>query len=262
MRVSIITATWNVANTLGPTLESIRNQDYPDLELIIVDGGSTDGTLTLARSFSGPQVTIISEPDRGIYDAMNKGVRLASGTYVNFMNAGDRFAGPGVVAEVVKGIAETKVDYAYGNVLSVYGKGEKLSVARPPEFIWRNKPFNHQALFARRSWLEDIPFDLKYSLVADYNQTYAAYRAGAKLRRLPLTIARVNMADGASKRNYWRMVREKTAVNWRHSDNKIKTAAYLMINLPFLGALYLLRRLGVFNTLMSMLGRWQRQPQR
>jgi len=262
MRISIVTATWNVAEDLGPTLESILSQNYPDLELIIVDGGSTDGTLAVAKSFAGPQVTIVSEPDHGIYDAMNKGVRLATGTYLNFMNAGDRFSGPGVVTEVVKSIAGLEVDYAYGNVLSAYGAGEKLSVARPPDFIWRNKPFNHQALFARRSWLERIPFELTYRLVADYNQTYAAYRAGARFRRLPLTVARVNMADGASKRNYWRMVREKTAVNWRHSDNKIKTAAYLMLNLPFLGALYLLRKLGLFNALMSMLGRRQKQPQR
>lgn len=255
MRISIITATWNIADFLDATLASIREQDYPDLELIVVDGGSTDGTLGVAHRFAGPDTIIISEPDKGIYDAMNKGVQLATGEYVNFMNAGDCFAGPEVVSRMVAELENTPADYLYGNVLSVYGVEQKLSVARPPEFIWRNKPFNHQSLFARRSWLARIPFDLKYRLVADYDQTYAAYRSGASLRHYPLTVARVNMSDGESKRNYFLMVREKVSVNWNRADNKLRVLVYLAANLPYLLLIFCLRRLGLFDRLMIARGR-------
>lgn len=257
MRISVVTATYNVAASLEATLASIRNQTHADLEIVIVDGGSTDGTLAIAGRFAGPNVTIVSEPDGGIYDAMNKGVGLATGEFVNFMNAGDRFAADNVVERVAAAVEDQPADYVYGNVLSVFGGAEKLSVARPPAYVVRNKPFNHQSLFARRRWLRDIPFDLGYRLVADYDQTYAAYRAGAAFRRLPLTIARVDMSDGASKRNYLRTMREKISVNWERTDNKVKTAGYLAGNVPYLLAIYALRRAGLFDSLMAGWGRWK-----
>lgn len=258
MKLTVVTATYNVETLLAATLDSIVGQTYADLELIIVDGGSTDGTLAIARQYEGPKVRLISEPDKGIYDAMNKGVGLASGAFVNFMNAGDAFADDAIVAEMAKALAGDEIDYAYGNVISVFGVEEKHSVARPPDFIWRNKPFNHQSLFARRSWLQRFPFDLRYRLVADYDQTYAAYRAGAKLLHLPLTIARVDMSDGASKRSYFSTVREKVTVNWVRADNKLKVLAYLALNIPYLLLIYLLRVTGLFNVLMGLMGRNQK----
>lgn len=238
---------------------SVRQQNYPDVEMVIIDGGSTDGTVAVAREFAGPATTIVSEADRGIYDAMNKAVGLATGAYVCFLNAGDHFAGEGVISEVVAAIGEVPADYVYGNVVSVFGQGEKLSVARPPGYIVRNKPFNHQALFARRGWLERLPFDLRYGMVADYDQTYAAYRAGASFRRLPITVARVDMADGVSKRNYLQTMREKITVNWRRTDDKLRTGLYLAGNVPYLAAIYGLRRLGLFERLMTVRGQLEKQ---
>lgn len=255
MKISVVTAVWNVADSLEATLRSIREQTHPEVELIIVDGGSTDGTLAIAQGFAGPNVTIVSEPDEGIYDAMNKGAALATGEFVCFMNAGDHFSDDGVIAKVVAALREEPADYVYGNVVSVFGVGEKLSVARPPDYVRKNKPFNHQSLFARREWLLHIPFDLRYRFVADYDQTYAAYRAGAVFRRLPLTIARVDMSDGASKRSYLQTMREKITVNWQRTDDKFGTALYLAGNIPYLLAIYALRRLGLFGQLMTALGR-------
>lgn len=255
MRISVVTAVWNVAGSLKATLRSIREQTYPEVEMIIVDGGSTDDTLAIAQGFAGPDVTIISEPDNGIYDAMNKGIALATGEFVCFMNAGDGFANKGVIAEVVDALREEPADYVYGNVISVFGAGEKLSIARPPDYVRKNKPFNHQSLFTRRGWLLRIPFDLDYRFVADYDQTYAAYRAGAVFRRLPLTIARVDMSDGASKRSYLRTMREKITVNWLRTDDKFGTGLYLAGNIPYLLVIYTLRRLGLFDYLMAARGR-------
>ena len=257
MKITVVTVTYNVADQLGATLASIREQTYPDIELIVVDGGSTDGPLAVAERFAGPGVLIVSEADRGIYDAMNKGVALASGEYVNFMNAGDAFADSRVVARVAAAARTGGEDYLYGNVVSVYGVGEKLAVARPPGYVTRNKPFNHQALFARRNWLERLPFDLRYRYVADYDQTYAAYRAGATFRHLPLTVARVNMTEGASKRSFWATAREKIAVNWRRAASRPAVIVYLAGHLPYLAALYGLRKLGVFEALMAWRGRRQ-----
>lgn len=259
MKISIVTATYNVAGSLEATLASIREQTYPDLEMVIVDGGSTDGTVAIAKCFAGPNATIVSEPDKGIYDAMNKGVGLATGEYINFMNAGDRFAGDNAVAKIVDALKEQPADYVYGNVLSSFGAAEKLSIARPPAYLPKNKPFNHQSLFARRSWLQRIPFDLNYRMVADYDQTYAAYRAGASFLRLPLTVARVDMAEGASKRNYLQTMREKITVNWRRTENKPVTLVYLAGNVPYLLAIYGLRRLGLFGPVMAYLGRRKKE---
>ncbi|MEO0731316.1 MAG: glycosyltransferase family 2 protein [Bacteroidota bacterium] len=255
MTITVVTVCYNSADQLPATLDSIRQQDYPKLESIVVDGGSTDGTQDILAAWRKTGVRVLSEPDQGVYDAMNKGVQLATGRYVHFLNAGDRFFAPDTVSQVAARI-KSDDDYVYGDVISEYAKGEKHATARPPAYLWRNKPFNHQALFAARSYLREIPFDLSYPIVADYQQTFAAHHAGARLRHLDgLTVARVAMAEGLSKRDFWATVREKISVNWRMSPHKSKTLLYLLGHLPYQAGIYLLHRLDVFERVMVWRGK-------
>src|SRR5580698_6436729 len=101
MRVSVVTVCRNAAATIGETLSSFFAQTYPDKQLIVVDGASTDGTVEVAQRFACDQLTIVSEPDLGLYDAMNKGLRLFDGDAVGFLNADDRFHAPGALTAIV-----------------------------------------------------------------------------------------------------------------------------------------------------------------
>ena len=262
MIVSVVTVTYNAAPVLAATLDSILAQDWPELDVVVVDGGSSDGTAALLDGYRDHGWTIVSEADRGVYDAMNKGVGLARGAYVNFMNAGDVFAGPGVISALFGAGTPAPGDYVYGDVISVYATVSKRSFARPPAFIRRNKPFNHQALFAGRGWLERFPFDPDYPVVADYEQVYRAYRNGARLDRRPVLVARVDMADGLSKRSAWRTFRERAGVNWRLAapGTRLRTGVWLAGNAGYVLALEGLRRLGLFEPVMGWLGRKNERP--
>ena len=116
--ISIITITWNASSTLPPTLKSVGEQTFRDFEHILVDGASSDDTLAVARRDGLPSLRIVSEPDRGLYDAMNKGLRMARGKYVLFLNAGDSFADSAVL-QAYADAAAANPDIIYADTLVV-----------------------------------------------------------------------------------------------------------------------------------------------
>ena len=116
MKLSIITVTFNSSLTLADTLSSVSSQNYPDIEYIVVDGGSTDSTLELIKS-SNTVNRHISEPDEGIYDAMNKGLKLATGDVIGFLHSDDVYAHPGVLSLVAKRFEELDLDALYGDIV-------------------------------------------------------------------------------------------------------------------------------------------------
>ena len=112
MKVSVITATWNSGKTLRTTLDSVLNQSYPDIEHIIVDGGSTDNTMEIIREYEpryNGRLRYISEPDKGLYDAMNKGIRMATGEVVGILNSDDFYTSSDVVEKLEKELATNRV---------------------------------------------------------------------------------------------------------------------------------------------------------
>ena len=132
MKVTLITVCRNVAPVIRDTLESIFAQTHPEIELIVIDGASTDGTVEILREYTttpkGPTAqagshrritTLVSEPDQGIYDAMNKGLRLATGEVIGFVNAGDLLMTPKVIAQVVDAFQRAHVDAVYGDIIMV-----------------------------------------------------------------------------------------------------------------------------------------------
>jgi glycosyltransferase involved in cell wall biosynthesis len=169
--VTIITVTCNAIQSLEKTIISVLNQTYTNLEYIIIDGSSTDGTLDIIKKYENRLTKWISEPDNGIYDAMNKGVAMASGEWVNFMNAGDYFNENETIEQVFKNY-DGKADVIYGDVLLSDGSVKKASNI---EAMKLRLPFCHQAAFTKATIFKRIKFDTNYKIIADYVLYFNTY---------------------------------------------------------------------------------------
>lgn len=138
MKISIITVSYNSVNTIRDTIESVLNQTYKDIEYIIIDGGSTDGTVELIKSYGNKIHKFVSEKDKGIYDAMNKGIRLATGDVIGILNSDDVYFDEFVIEKVVKIFNEKKVDSLYGDLYYV-DRYDLNKVVR----YWKSSNFKH-----------------------------------------------------------------------------------------------------------------------
>ncbi|MCX7113634.1 MAG: glycosyltransferase family 2 protein [Proteobacteria bacterium] len=176
MKISVITAVLNGRATIADALASVLAQDHPDIELIVIDGASTDGTLDIIQRYAGRVAHLVSEPDRGIYDALNKGLRLATGEVVGFLHADDRYADDRVLSRIAAALADPGVDACYGDLLYV-GKDEPNHVIRHwqagpyhPRLLARGWMPPHPTFYARRSVYQRLGgFDLDYRIAADYD---------------------------------------------------------------------------------------------
>lgn len=172
---SIITVTYNAESTLPVTMESVKRQTFQDFEYLIVDGASKDATLELARKSGIAQMRIFSEPDDGIYDAMNRGLDMASGEYVIFLNAGDRFHAPDVLSVYARAIekgAEPGIIYGQTELMDSRGRSLGPRHLRAPEVLTLKSFASgmvvcHQAMAVLRRIAS--PYNLKYRFSADYD---------------------------------------------------------------------------------------------
>ena len=178
MKISIITATYNSEKTLRDTLDSIIGQTYQDIESVIVDGGSKDGTLNIIREyeprFKG-RMRWVSEPDKGIYDAMNKGIRMASGDVIGVLNSDDFYYDERVVEDIANAFIQKDIDCVYGNLVFVDVK-DKNTVIR----VWKGSQYEsgaflkgwhpaHPTFYAKRDCFEKYgAFKLNYAVSADF----------------------------------------------------------------------------------------------
>jgi glycosyltransferase involved in cell wall biosynthesis len=149
MKVSIITVCFNSVATIEDTIESVLAQDHRDIEYIVIDGGSTDGTLDILKKYRGRISKCISEPDRGIYDAMNKGIRLSTGDIIATLNSDDIYADRSVVGHMVGFISSSGLDAGYGDL--VYVDRRLKNIVR----TWRPGPYKQGAF--RRGWVIPHP---------------------------------------------------------------------------------------------------------
>lgn len=178
MKFSIITATWNSVATLRDTLESVLRQTYPDVEHIVVDGGSTDGTMELVREYEpryNGRLRYVSEPDRGIYDAMNKGIGMATGDVVGLLNSDDFYTSDRVLERVAEVMERKKVDAVYGDVHYVRdGRLERCVryySSKPFRRGWMRLGFMpaHPSFYCRREvYMKYGGFDISYRVAADF----------------------------------------------------------------------------------------------
>ena len=200
--LSIITVVKNCEETLEETILSVINQNYRNIEYIIIDGMSTDNTLNIIKKYEKRLSHCLSEPDKGIYDAMSKGVLLATGKYVNFMNAGDKFYDSNVCDIIAKNILLNNSAVIYGDFVASNDKFnlDMYVKSRPLTKIWRGMVFCHQSVFIQTKILLDIPFDLKYKIVADFKQILTIYIKGYDFKKLDIPISRVTI-NGVSYSN-------------------------------------------------------------
>ncbi len=221
--LSIITVTYQAGQVLPITLRSVASQSWKDLEHIFIDGGSQDETLALIESYARnhERVRYLSEPDRGLYDAMNKGLALARGEYVCFLNAGDSFWAEDTLEKLFRA-APREADVLYGEHVEVDQEGRICDTPRHrpyPRGALKKAHFRtgmsicHQALIVRRS-LAPL-YDLRYRLAADLDWTIRllsqnprSYDSGQVLIRY--------LAGGLSDRRLRRYIWERTAILYRH----------------------------------------------
>ncbi|KAA6332082.1 putative glycosyltransferase [termite gut metagenome] len=175
-KFSIITVTYNARKVLGNTIRSVITQTYRNIEYIIIDGASKDGTVSLIEKYRPYIHTLVSEPDGGLYEAMNKGIAYATGDYLCFLNAGDSFHTEDTLQQMVRSISTAGhlPDVLYGKTALVDKKGNFLRMRRlsaPEELTWKSFQQGmlvcHQAFFAKRSLVE--PYDLHYRFSADFD---------------------------------------------------------------------------------------------
>lgn len=187
MKISVITVCYNSSDTIADTLRSVREQTHDDIEHIIVDGDSTDNTLAVVASEGQHVAKLVSEKDNGIYDAMNKGIVLASGDVVAFINADDFYASPSVLATVAEAFEKSGVDSCFGDLCYV----SQVDSARTIRY-WRSKAFvpgvfekgwcpPHPTFFVRRSVYQRLGgFDLNFKIAADF-ELMARYLETARI---------------------------------------------------------------------------------
>lgn len=201
--VSVITVCYNAAGTIASTLDSVRAQTWRPLESVVVDGGSKDGTQDIVSRYADVTGAVVSEPDRGIYDAMNKGIGLARGEIIHFLNADDSFVDEGVVeAAACIFMSEPDVDLVYGD--AIYRSADGAMLRRFARVTARNLLYGdlcHQAVFARRRVFERCgPFNLDYRINADYDWLLRVFRGGAQVRYMPRPVVNYD-AGGQSAAN-------------------------------------------------------------
>ena len=166
--ITVITVVRNGVRFIERTMLSVLGQDYPNIDYIIVDGGSTDGTVDLIRRYDG-RLRWISEKDTGIYDAMNKGIRLARGEWINFLNGGDAFIDQTTVSTMFSAGDLSGIKFLYGDSINVMGIHERYIAAAQISLrtLRRHLGLCHQAVFVRRSVCPN--YDLRYRYKAEYN---------------------------------------------------------------------------------------------
>lgn len=174
IKVTVITVVFNGEQTLEPTIQSILSQDYSDLEYIVIDGGSTDSTIDIIRKYESRISYWISEPDNGISDAMNKGVKFASGTLVQHLHAGDRLISQDTISRIVSSYQSERWRWCFSSQKLIDLEGNTVCYFHPAKFRkWLIRLINiipHATVFAERSLFEEVGgFDITYKCAMDYH---------------------------------------------------------------------------------------------
>ena len=226
MKVSVITVCFNSAPTIVDALRSVERQSHADVEHIVIDGASADGTPDLVRAHGHRVTCLVSEPDQGIYDAMNKGLALATGEIVGFLNSDDVLASPDCVSRLVAAFQDDTVDAVYGDLVFV----DRIDTDRALRY-WRPGPHAlgacaggwmapHPTFYVRRRILQDSGgFDLNYRLCADFELMLRLFEVQRiRSRYLASTLVRMRLggATTGSLRNVIRGNLEASRACRRH----------------------------------------------
>ena len=210
MKITVVTAVFNAVETVEQTLRSVAEQNHDDVEHIIVDGSSTDGTLEVIERYRGVLAKVISEPDHGIYDAMNKGIAAASGEVIGFLNADDTYTGADVLAKVAERMSDEALDALFADAEFFKATNPQRVVRRfssesfgPSKIAWGWMPA-HPTLFLRRRTFERFGvFRTDYRIAGDFELVARMFH-GATLKYQYLPEVLVRMRAGGASTSGWR----------------------------------------------------------
>lgn len=207
MKISIITSVYNNETTIKDAIESVINQTYQDIEYVIVDGASSDGTVEIIKSYGDKITTFVSEPDKGIYDGLNKGIGLATGDIVAFLHSDDLYATDSIVEQIAQEFKDdSSLDGVYGDLIYT-PKDNTSKVLR----YWKSKEFDksllkkgwmpaHPTLFLKRSVYEKYgKFDLGFKIAADYDFMLRILSDGIKVKYIPQVLYKMRVGGESNK---------------------------------------------------------------
>lgn len=240
MKVSIITVCFNSERTIEDTIRSILTQDYEKIESIVIDGGSTDGTLEILAKYRSQLTRYISEPDNGIYDAMNKGIKLATGDIIGFLNSDDLYSNETVIRQIAKKMMAVNADCCYSDLDYVARNDLSKTIRR-----WKSQPYHiglfekgwhppHPTFFVKKKIFEQYGyFNLNYSISADYELMLRFLKKyGISSCYIPNIL--VKMRDGGkSNRNLWQIIKANIECYQAWKINGLQASLTIMLKKPF-----------------------------
>lgn len=231
MKVSIITVVLNNKDCMEDCIRSVLSQTYPNIEHVVVDGGSTDGTLDIIARYDRLLTKWISEPDKGLYDAMNKGIRMATGDIVGILNSDDYYANSNIIEKVVQTMSDPSIEACYGDLVYI-DRHNPGNIVR----YWQSKPYEsglfkigwappHPTFFVRRSIFERFgAFDLQYRLAADFELLVRLLeRYKIQSLYLPDVITKMR-TGGVTNRSYANIIRQNIEILQACKENKVKVS--------------------------------------
>ena len=225
--ISVITVVFNAEELIEATVQNVISQTYENIELIIVDGGSSDSTLSILRQYKKYIRKLVSEPDDGIYNAMNKGVDMASGDWIVFMNAGDQFSSYDVISSIFK-FCRGPEKIIYGDVIVNYGDFSFLKRAGDLARLWTGMKFSHQSAFIEVSYQKYNKYDESFRIAADFNFFLNAYKNQIQFKYVNIPISTV-IIGGVSERNRLQTINDSRAVVHSVLHNKFYDYVYVFI---------------------------------
>ncbi len=191
MKISIVTIVLNDKNNIERTIQSVLVQDI-EFEYVIIDGGSTDDTLDVIEKYKDKINILVSEPDTGIYNAMNKAIDLVNGEWVCFMNSGDMFFDSNVLKKILPNL-DDNVDIVYGDQEVRYiSKSKILKADKNIKDIWKGMVFSHQSCFVKKDILKQYRFNESNRITADYELFNILYKANKRFKYIPMIVASVS----------------------------------------------------------------------
>ena len=219
VQISVVTVCYNTEKSIEQTMLSVLNQTYPNVEYIVIDGGSTDGTVDIIKKYAHLIAYWVSEPDGGIYDAMNKGIAHASGDYILFMNSGDMFYENNTLTNIYPLISQNTDAMFLGDILCIY-EGRELGIvhAQKKYSAWSSAP--HQGLFLPTQFLKNDCYDCQFKILADrelFLRILHKYNIPSYLLRKVISIYDLG-GISSNRKNALQIFQEAYAINKKYGN--------------------------------------------
>lgn len=223
--ISIITVVFNGEKYLEETIQSVIDQTYDNIEYIIIDGGSNDRTIDIIKKYEDKIDYWVSERDKGIYDAMNKGIDLASGDWINFMNAGDKFYQINIIFKIFdNNLYDKNINILYGDVEINYGEFNRIEIAKSIKYFYKGMPFSHQSTFINSQFHKKNKYSLKYNIAGDFDFFFKAYNNKINFKYIKGIVSIMDV-EGLSDGNRFKSILQRHIIV-NELDHKFKNDLY------------------------------------